>query len=159
MIKLYSVPMVLALALPHFSVAHSHEEKTMGTEETNVLQTVNAMTSAFQKKEIEDVMATYESGAAVMFEPGQKISDPAMLRQLFEGAFQLNPEFDYPQGHEVYISHDIALHIAPWIMTAKTPDGKSIQQSGLSVAVLRKQADGRWLLVLDNPHGQHLMEQ
>ncbi|OUS34844.1 hypothetical protein A9R00_12355, partial [Oleispira antarctica] len=77
----------------------------------------------------------------------------------FEGAFQINPKFDYPNGHEVYIANNIALHIAPWVMTGKAPDGTSIKQSGLSVAVLRKQESGNWLMVLDNPHGQQLLDK
>ena len=44
-------------------------------------------------------------------------------------------------------------------MKGKTPDGQGIEQSGLSVAILRKQADGEWLMVIDNPHGQHLLDQ
>jgi ketosteroid isomerase-like protein len=44
-------------------------------------------------------------------------------------------------------------------MTGKVPDGTDIKQSGLSVVVLRKQADGKWLMVFDNPFGQHLLDQ
>jgi len=43
--------------------------------------------------------------------------------------------------------------IAPWSMAGTTSDGQEIQQSGLSVAVLRRQADGGWKMVIDNPHG------
>jgi len=35
--------------------------------------------------------------------------------------------------------------------------GNEIGQSGLSIAVLRRQADGSWKMVIDNPHGSHLM--
>ncbi len=56
------------------------------------------------------------------------------------------------------VQGDIAVHFAPWTMTGTAPDGTEIKQTGLSVAVLRKQADGNWLMVIDNPHGQHLME-
>jgi ketosteroid isomerase-like protein len=51
------------------------------------------------------------------------------------------------------------MHFAPWTMTGKTPDGHEIKQSGLSVVVLRKQGNGKWLMVFDNPFGQHLMAQ
>jgi ketosteroid isomerase-like protein len=44
-------------------------------------------------------------------------------------------------------------------MTGTAPDGTPIRQSGLSVAVLRKQADGKWLMVFDNPFGQHLLDK
>jgi ketosteroid isomerase-like protein len=44
-------------------------------------------------------------------------------------------------------------------MTGKSPDGQEIKQSGLSVAVLRRQADGGWKMVIDNPHGGRLLSK
>lgn len=76
---------------------------------------------------------------------------------MFEGAFALNPTFEY-SGHEVYVADDIAIHIAPWTMTGQTPDGETIADNGLSVAVLRCQANGKWLMVIDNPYGARLLE-
>lgn len=139
--------------------ANSTEEKIMSKETAEVIQAVEEMTSSFNEKDIEGVLAMYERGAAVMFTPGEKTSNLDELRKKFEGAFQINPKFSYPKGHEVYISNDIALHISPWVMNGKAPDGTALQQSGLSIAVLRKQKDGSWLMVLDNPNGQHLMER
>ena len=153
----YSVFILLMISLFSTPVAAIEEENTMNKEEANVIKTVETMTSAFHKKNIAGVLTSYEDGAAVIFEPGKRVSDPVVLKQMFEGAFQLDPRFSYPNGHEVYISNDIALHIAPWVMKGKSPDGVEIKQSGLSVAVLRKQENGAWLLVLDNPHGQLLM--
>ncbi len=61
-------------------------------------------------------------------------------------------------GHEVIVNGDTALHIAPWSMSGTGPNGAAVEQSGLSVAVLRRQADGGWKMVIDNPHGQMLLE-
>ncbi|WP_440056079.1 YybH family protein [Pseudoalteromonas sp. T1lg65] len=124
----------------------------------NVLDAVKSMTKAFNNKDMQAVLHSYEEQATVLFEPGVNVSGKAELTEMFSGAFQLNPKFEYPKGHEVLVCGDIALHIAPWTMNARTPDGDEIAESGLSVAVLRKQSDGKWLLVLDNPHAQILLE-
>lgn len=129
----------------------------MSEEERKVLSTVEQMTAAFHKGDIGGVMASYEPDATVVFEPGAPIKDPAVLQQMFQGAFTLNPRFEYA-GHEVFVQGDIAIHFAPWSMTGKSPDGMDVTNSGLSVAILRKQSDGRWLMIFDNPHGQHLMK-
>lgn len=150
---------LLVTSLLSLSTAANEEEIVVNKQETEVLKTIKAMTSAFHEKDINGVLASYETEAAVMFEPGQRVSDPMDIQKMFEGAFQLNPKFDYPMGHEVYVASNIALHIAPWVMKGETPDGADIEQQGLSVAVLRKQNNGQWLLVLDNPHGQLLMSQ
>ena len=159
MIKNYGAFILLMTCLLSTSAAVGNEEVNMNIEEEKVLTRVATMTHAFHKKDIKGVINSYEKDVAVMFEPGQAVSDPAIIKQMFEGAFQINPKFDYPNGHEVYIANNIALHIAPWVMTGKAPDGTSIKQSGLSVAVLRKQESGNWLMVLDNPHGQQLLDK
>ncbi|WP_142784127.1 YybH family protein [Changchengzhania lutea] len=136
--------------------AQTIKTKKMTQEQQNVLNAIEKMTGAFQNKDIDGVMACYEKNAVVVFEPESPISDTTVLREMFQGMSMINPVFTY-SGHEVFITGNIATHIAPWKMTGKAPDGTVIKQSGLSVAVLRKQEDGKWLMILDNPHGQFLM--
>ena len=154
-----SLIFLLTISFNNVVWADNKEEKIMSSDKTKVLTTIESMTAAFHQKNINGVLTSYEDGVAVMFKPGMPVSDPALLKEMFEGAFQINPKFDYPNGHEVYIANDIALHIAPWVMSGKAPDGTEISETGLSVAVLRKQANGNWLMVLDNPNGQVLMRQ
>ena len=145
----------------NFLNAQNHKtmtKTTIKTEELKVLKAVESMTEAFHNKDIEGVMASYEPTVTVVFEPEQPISDRAVLREMFLNAFMINPKFTY-SGHEVFISGDIATHIAPWTMTGAVPDGTEIKQSGLSVAILRKQKSGDWLMVIDNPHGSFLMSK
>ena len=136
--------------------SQTNKTKKMTVEQQNVLNTIQRMTKAFENKDIDEVMSCYEPNSVVIFEPESPVSDSNTLREMFTGMSMANPVFTY-SGHEVFISGDIATHIAPWKMTAKTPDGNEIKQSGLSVAVLRKQESGEWLMVIDNPHGQFLM--
>jgi len=154
-----SLFVLLTVGLCNVSFANNIMDNTMNLEESKALNTITSMTTAFHQQDMARIMASYESGGAVMFEPGKAISDPEIIKQMFAGFFKINPNFTYPKGHEVYIANDIALHIAPWEMTGKAPDGTEIEKNGLSVAVLRKQVNGDWLMVLDNPNGQVLMEQ
>lgn len=146
--------MALAMTLPQISIAEGQE---MTQDEKNVLAAIQVMTDSFQSGDIAGVMNTYESPATVVFEPDAPVSDAAQLEQMFSGMASVNPEFVYAAGHEVIVNGDIAVHIAPWSMTGKTPDGQDIAQSGLSVAVLRRQVDGSWKMVIDNPHGGRLL--
>ncbi len=68
-----------------------------------------------------------------------------------------NPKFEFGQN-EVIVTGDIAVHSMPWSMTGTAPDGTKVEQGGLSIAVLRRQPDGNWLMVIDNPHGQRLLD-
>ncbi len=144
----------------YYSHAQSHQNahKTMSMEEEKVMQVITKMTTAFHKKDIDGIMATYEPSAVVVFEPERPISNKKELKETFIEAFAINPKFTY-SGHEVFVTGDSAIHLAPWTMLAMAPDGTKIEQSGLSIAVLHKQEDGSWLMIFDNPHGQYLMEK
>lgn len=117
-----------------------------------ILTTINDMNAAFQKGDMDGVMRAYEPGAVVVGQPGAPVSGDASLRGMFAGFIAAKARFTF-QGHEVIQSGDTAAHFAPWTMTGVGPDGKPISGKGLSVAVLRRQADGRWLMVIDNPFG------
>lgn len=144
----------LAITLPTISTA---EGQDMTQEQQDVLSAIETMTAGFQAGDLAKVMQSYEPAATVLFEPEAPVSDAAQLEQMFAGMAALGPSFTYPAGHEVIVSGDIAVHIAPWKMTAQSPDGQTIEQSGLSVAALRKQPDGGWKMVIDNPHGGRLL--
>ena len=136
--------------------AQTKMQNQMTQEEKRVLNAVEKMTSNFEKGMIDEVMQSYERDAMVVFDPGKPISDPDLLRKMFEDMSGAKPKFSY-SGHQVFISGDIAIHIAPWEMNGMAPDGSTIQQEGLSIVVLRKQSNGEWLMVIDNPHGQMLL--
>lgn len=134
------------------------EKKAFTQEQTAVLNSILEMTASFHQKDIEGVMRSYEPNAMIVFEPEKPVTDPRAIREGFYGFFAVDPLFEY-SGHEVFINGNLAVHFAPWTMSGKAPDGTDIIQSGLSVAVLRKQHDGKWLMLFDNPFGQHLLDQ
>jgi ketosteroid isomerase-like protein len=130
----------------------------MSTNQEQVQNTIERMTSALGKRNIDGVMATYERDAVILFEPGTPVSGSATQREMFNGLVAANAQFVNGE-HEVVVAGDIALHLMPWTMSGTAPDGTAITQNGLSVAVLRRQQDGSWLMVIDNPHGQRLLRQ
>ena len=117
---------------------------------TRVLSTINAMTSAFHQGDIDAIMRTYEPGAVVVGEPGALVQGDRPLRDMFAGFVAAKARFTF-DGHEVMAAGDIALHLTPWRMTGVAPDGGPIAAAGLSIAVLRRQSDGGWLMVIDDP--------
>lgn len=133
-------------------------ETNFNEEQKKVFSTIERMVAAFEKKDIDGVLATYETDAIVMFEPQKPVQGKETLRAVFTQFVSMNPQYTF-SGHEVYVSGNIATHTAPWTMKGQLPDGTKIEQSGLSVAVLRKQSDGNWLMIQDNPHGQFLMNK
>jgi len=121
-----------------------------------IISAVNTMALAMAEGRLDDVLSAYEPHATLVAQPGMPVSG-AGLREAFQGYIAMQPKFAMPQ-HEVIEAGDIALHIAPWTMTATDPvSGNPIAQSGLSLAVFRRQPDGHWLMVIDNPYGSVLL--
>ena len=137
--------------------AHANGAKSMLQTQEKILGAITNMTEAFENGDIDTVMNSYERNHVVVFEPNKPVSDAELVIQTFKAFASMKPKFTY-SGHEVFVADDIAIHIAPWTMTATAPDGQEAQQSGLSVAVLRKQQDGEWKMVIDNPHASHLLK-
>jgi ketosteroid isomerase-like protein len=125
---------------------------------TKILSTIDDMTKAFHDGDIDGIMRTYEPGAVVVGQPGMPVSGTPPLRSMFAGFVAAKARFTF-LGHEVIQANDIALHLTPWRMAGVAPDGTAIEASGLSVAVLRRQPDDRWLMVIDDPFGDALLNQ
>ncbi len=121
-----------------------------------IVSAVLSMTAAFNNGDMSGILSAYEPEAVVVGKPGQPLTGAATLRAMFAEFIALKPSFSY-SGHEVVKAGDLALHISPWRMTGVAPDGTLIEQRGLSLAVLRRQPNGRWLMVIDQPYGDALL--
>jgi ketosteroid isomerase-like protein len=58
-----------------------------------------------------------------------------------------------PQRNLTVTAGDLALSIVKWTLKGTGQDGQPMQMKGTSTDVVRKQADGRSLFVIDNPWG------
>ena len=151
----------LCLGTATLTPTQTHSEGIhMTQDEQAAAARIQTMTTAFHSGDMNGVMESYETGGAVVFQPGQPAAnEPEQVREGFGQFFALSPEFTYTNGEDTIVNGDIALHIAPWRMVGQTPDGQEIVQEGLSVAVLRRQPNGDWLMVIDNPFGGRLLAQ
>jgi len=124
-------------------------------QKDQILGTINAMVASFHEGDIDGIMGTYEPGAVVVGQPGVPVTGRVALEAMFAGFIAARARFTF-NGHEVFQAGDIAVHLTPWRMTGVGPDGQAIEGNGLSVAVLRRQPDGRWLMVIDDPYGDSI---
>jgi ketosteroid isomerase-like protein len=53
----------------------------------------------------------------------------------------------------VFVAGDIALVISRWTLELSGADGEVSRQSGTATDVMRRQSDGTWRYVIDNPQG------
>lgn len=118
-----------------------------------ILETINSMTSAFAAGKIDGIMETYQPGAVIVAEPGRPVSGEAELRAMFADFVASSVNFPYG-SHDVVVAGDTGLHLMSW--TAPGADGP---MTALSVAVLRRQPDGSWKMIIDRPFGDSVMRE
>jgi uncharacterized protein (TIGR02246 family) len=127
----------------------------MENEKINAV--VNANNAAVAAGDIDAVIATFEANGALVFQPGMMAKGTSELRGAFEQFIGMKPQITVI-AHDVIQTGDIAVHTSTWTMKGQAPDGSVFEDKGFSTVVLRRQADGEWLMVIDNPFGNHLAQ-
>jgi uncharacterized protein (TIGR02246 family) len=143
---------VAAVAMAGGIELKAEDVMTEGDREA-VLEAVDGMTRAFAAGDIDGVMAFYAPGAVVVGAPGQPVAGAGELRAMFAAFVSAGVNFTYG-AHEVVLAGDTALHLMKWTIPA---GGDADETSALSVAVLKRQPDGIWRMVIDHPFGDGVM--
>jgi uncharacterized protein (TIGR02246 family) len=128
-------------------------------EHAQIQKTIDNNNAAVAARDMEAILATYDAHATLVGQPGMPPAVGTLaLREAFKQFLAINPRITI-LSQDVVQSSDVALHTYTWKMSGKTPDGHPIEQGGFSIIVLRKQADGKWLMVIDNPFGDVLLRK
>ena len=102
--------------------------------------------------DLERLVPLYESGAAFATEPGTLAPGPAGIRDALAGFVALDGELDL-EVTRVLEADDLALVVGTWTFDGTAPDGAPVHLEAANADVLRRQADGTWRFVIDNPWG------
>jgi uncharacterized protein (TIGR02246 family) len=149
---------VALLGMQSVAAQSQDHQGSQAMEQAEIQSTIDSNNSAVSTGDIEGALATFEPNAVMVTQPGISIMGTPALREAFKQFLALSPKIAIT-SQDVLQAGDIALHSYTWKMSGKAPDGTPVAQSGLSVVVLRKQPDGRWLMVIDNPFGDHLLHK
>src|SRR5262245_23695167 len=111
------------------------------------IDTVNELSDAFNRGDVETALARYASDAAMIAQPARLARESAQFRAAIAQFIALNPTLR-TQGQSVVEVDDIALYIGRWTLNGTDPSGKAVALGGVSSDVLRRQRDGRWLIAV-----------
>ena len=121
------------------------------TPEEISLLAAEAITSA----DLDAALSLYEPDAT--FVMPSALGDGSVtglpdLREAFTGFLAMSPVLTINPERTV-VSSDTALVIGNWTLTGRGADGHDIDIAGRYADVVRRQPDGSWLFVIDNPNG------
>jgi uncharacterized protein (TIGR02246 family) len=119
-------------------------------------EAVQAFFDAFNSGNLEAVVALYEPKARLVAQPGQMAEGHAAIREALSGFLAMKGTLT-PEKKALVAAGDIALSVVKWTLKGTGPDRAPVRMEGTTSDVLRKQADGRWLFVIDNPWGAGIL--
>jgi uncharacterized protein (TIGR02246 family) len=109
---------------------------------------------AIKRKDLEAAVALYEPNATFVLDSGEVITGRAAIREALKAWIGLD-DVRFTTEIKAIQSADgnLAMSRGTWSATTKGPDGKPVTLTGKNVEVVRRQPDGTWLFVIDNPRG------
>ena len=119
---------------------------------------VAGLDDAFNRRDLDAVLAYYEDDAVLMVEPGRSIAGKDELRGFFE--LFLGSESTARQDVVRVISNgDLALFLSKWTLTTPQPSSGENAQHFVATSVFRRGSDGRWRLSIDNSFGPMVLDR
>jgi ketosteroid isomerase-like protein len=110
---------------------------------------------AITSGDLDAALSLYErEGTFVMprgFGEGS-VSGHDALREAFEGFLAMSPALTV-NAEQAFISGDTALVVGNWTLRVRDANGNETDASGRYADVVRRQPDGTWLFLIDNPNG------
>ena len=119
-----------------------------GTPEEVLKSIVNGINTG----NLDNLISLYEPEAAFATEPGSLVHGLTGIREALASFLAMKVTIDL-KVTRVLEASGLALVTSDWSFTGTGSDGKPVQHAGKSADVLRRQADGSWRFVIDNPWG------
>lgn len=109
-------------------------------------------TRAFQVSDLAALLALYEPNAVIVPSAHERLQGHHAIPGVLESFLALGPEFNMTIERVVQ-SGDLAVLFSSWNLVRTGAGGERVRMEGVTVDVVRRQHDGSWLMVIDNPFG------
>jgi uncharacterized protein (TIGR02246 family) len=115
-------------------------------------QVLKSIVDGINTENLDALMPLYETDAAFAAQPGNLARGLSGVRECLAGFIAMKGKLDL-KVTRVLEAKGLALVIGVWSFTGTGPDGQPVKLASKSADVLRRQADGSWRFVIDNPWG------
>jgi uncharacterized protein (TIGR02246 family) len=115
-------------------------------------QVLEAVVEGINTGNFEMLIALYEPAAAFATQPGSLAHGLGGIRDALGGFVAMNGKLDLEVSRVLEVG-DLALVVGDWSFTGTGPHGEPVKLAAKNADVLRRQADGSWRFVIDNPWG------
>jgi uncharacterized protein (TIGR02246 family) len=104
--------------------------------------------------DLDKVVALYEEHASFVQHDGHVARGHAAIRQALSRLVAMRPKLRLEVIKVVAGAGDLAIVYNDWAMSATDPDGTPRERTGKAIEVMRRQPDGSWRIVIDDPYAR-----
>ncbi|MBT5773417.1 MAG: SgcJ/EcaC family oxidoreductase [Dehalococcoidia bacterium] len=113
-------------------------------------ETMASFVEHVHNRDLDALIKLYEPDAVFRPSSGEILTGTDEIRAGLAQLLALRPTMNVDVT-QALTSGDTALVVNQWSMTGTAPDGSEVSDGGRSADVLRRQPDGRWLVLIDHP--------
>jgi ketosteroid isomerase-like protein len=112
---------------------------------------------AMNKGDLDLAMSCWDENTVFQTAPGNEpVRGITGLRSALKDFIDTKPHLTVEELHRVE-ADDIVLVALKWHLTGTGPDGEPLEMGAIDSNVFRRQADGTWKILIDNPfHSAHV---
>src|SRR5262245_44052878 len=115
-------------------------------------QVLESIVLGINSGQLESLMPLYESEAAFATRPGSLAHGARGVRDALAGFVSMQGTLELEVTRVLEVD-DLALVIGVWAFDGTGADGEPVRMAATNADVLRRQTDGSWRFVIDNPWG------
>ncbi len=103
---------------------------------------------------VDAVVALYEPRACLVLEGGAIARGTRAIRKAIAMFATMKPRFEMNVTRIVKAGDDLAVLYNDWSLSATRPDGTPFTDAGKATEIVRRQRDGTWRFIVDDPRAR-----
>jgi len=106
---------------------------------------------AVRNGDVKTAMTCFDPEAIYIDKEGNTITGFDNIEKVVANLCNMKPDIKVYEHQMAPVGNDMMYWLDKWSMTATGLDGKQFEMKGASANMMRKNADGHWLWLVDNP--------
>jgi len=127
-------------------------------DRTNIEDSARYFQNCVRNGDVEGALDCFDDEAIYVTGIGTFVSGKENIRKALEQVCGLKPDLQ-AQRSTGFTVDNITAWVDEWTMKATLPDGTKLEMRGTSSDILKKQPNGNWAYLVDNPYGAEYLHQ